>query len=42
MNPQVRVARGILKRYKVVLPLHAPVQRRKILGGAINEYYRAA
>jgi putative transposase len=27
---------------QVVLPLHAPVQRRKILAGAINEYYRAA
>jgi len=27
---------------QVVLPLDAPVQRRKILGGVINEYYRAA
>ena len=26
---------------RVVLPLDAPVHRRKILGGAINEYYRA-
>jgi hypothetical protein len=25
----------------VVVPLDAPVQRRKILGGAINEYYSA-
>jgi hypothetical protein len=27
---------------QVVRPLDAPVHRRKILGGAINEYYRAA
>jgi len=27
---------------QVVLPLDAPVQRRKRLGGVINEYYRAA
>jgi putative transposase len=26
----------------VVVPLDAPIQRRKILGGAINQYYRAA
>jgi putative transposase len=26
----------------VVVPLHAPVQRRKVLGDLINEYYRAA
>jgi putative transposase len=27
---------------QVVLPLDASVQRRKRLGGVINEYYRAA
>jgi hypothetical protein len=27
---------------QVVLPPDAPVQRRKIPGGVINEYYRAA
>ena len=27
---------------QVVLPLDAPVQRRKVLGGVISEYYRAA
>jgi putative transposase len=26
----------------VVVPLDRPVQRRKILGGVINEYHRAA
>ncbi|HEU5218191.1 MAG TPA: integrase core domain-containing protein, partial [Gemmatimonadales bacterium] len=26
----------------VVIPLAAPVQRRKVLGGVINEYHRAA
>jgi putative transposase len=26
----------------VHVPLTAPVQRRKLLGGVINEYYRAA
>jgi hypothetical protein len=26
----------------VVVPLTAPVQRRKVLGGVINEYYHAA
>jgi putative transposase len=25
-----------------VLPLDLPVQQRKVLGGVINEYYRAA
>jgi putative transposase len=27
---------------QVVIPLDAPVQHRKILGGVINEYHRAA
>jgi putative transposase len=26
----------------VLVPLTAPVQHRKVLGGVINEYYRAA
>jgi hypothetical protein len=27
---------------RVAVPLHSPVQRRKALGGVINEYRRAA
>ena len=26
----------------IVIPLDVPVQRRKVLGGVINEYHRAA
>jgi hypothetical protein len=26
----------------VIIPLNAPVQHRKVLGGMINEYHRAA
>ena len=28
--------------WHIVVPLDRPVQRRKVLGGVINEYYRAA
>jgi putative transposase len=28
--------------YQVTVPLHLPVQWRKVLGGLISEYYRAA
>jgi putative transposase len=39
---QSRDQRPPAQSVPVVVPLTAPVQRRKLLGGVINEYYRAA
>ncbi len=39
---RVRTVRPPDHNTQVVLPLDAPVQRRKVLGGVISEYYRAA
>jgi transposase InsO family protein len=39
---QSRDQRPPAQNEPVVVPLTAPVQRRKLLGGVINEYYRAA
>ena len=39
---QSRRQRPPLHNQPVVVPLRAPVQRREVLGGMINEYHRAA